>query len=417
MSKISKFLQKGGVSQEPRKKSALSTFFEEVDEKDQTTQEKVEDTSNDKKKTVGKKVRDKVKQVVTKKRGAKNVNEDNDEAKELTPEKEAIEYMWNEYPSEMDVLEKIYIALRTHLFWGRKEDKEENEGAKNLLDYLGLEEKNLTQIFMAIFGKNKNADQEFEVRNALTEDTVKNMGDFILRKMLGFPKGSGLVVMKEEINKLKNNLILPELMDMSIPMRDMIGDIYEEILEEEGAGKKLTLHEQIEIARKHGALKKQPTNPFDEEKVTQTIKKWHNDGRDLDEEEAQTESVPQPTQPSQPQATTAPAPQPTAPPKPQPKATEKNEQIKLDEAIQRLQGLIEKFRQSNNDPIKLATQVNETEVAQGNLLGFTFFRQKGGSDTPDIKQIIAEHFELEDEKEIDAKVIEIDTEFEEKNIY
>ena len=415
MSKLKQFLNERG-----RKKSALGTFLKgeaEDGPKDEKDLESSEDTTpKEKVKTVGQKARDKVKKIIKNKDPKEDPNE-----KEVSQSNELMEYAWENHKRRMAILEKLYVMIRTHLLWGGGEEDEERYGTKNSIDYLGFDPENLTNIFIAIFGTNTKFDQDFEMKNALFEEGIENMDDFIFRRMFGFSKNADSEAVEEKIEDMAKRMKqMPELMNLDKKTTDRIALIYRDILSEEREGKEVPMRRKIQIALDHGIGRKQPTIRFDEEKIAQMITELHNDGRKLDEEPAQTAAAPQPetpTTPTQSEEVPEPTVSATPPRQPQAKSSEKNEQMRLNEAIQKLQGLIEKFRQSSNDPIDLATQVNQTEVAQGNLLGFTFYREKGGSDTPNIKKIIAEHFELEDEAEVDAKIMEIDAEFEEKNIY
>lgn len=439
MANWKKFLNGEKVGPEARKKSGLSSLIKR--EEKEGVKKKLEPGKKKelepKKKELVEATRNKVKSTQTK---SVNPNEKSDELQETLVSEKAMDYAWETYEGRMEILQRIYLVLRNHILWGEEDDKQEKYGAKNLLEFLGFDTENLVHIFMAVFGENPKLDQDFEIKNILGEN-VKNSDDFIFRKMLGCSEKTELKVAKEKIDKMADRLTLPELLSMNKKTIENIGLIYSEIKERELEGDDLTIGEKIKIAIENGIGKKQPIIHFDEEKVTQMIKDLHSDGRELDENPETKVQAPQAQIRQQITAGTQPVPQPSTQ-KPQVKPAvvlqsvnkpqikpvsapqthtvnrpnQSNEQMET-AVIQRLNNLLKQFQQSNEKAVELATKINETDVAQGNLLGFTFFKEKDKEGSIDIKKLIAEHFDMDDEKEINAKIMEIDTEFQKKNIY
>jgi hypothetical protein len=86
------------------------------------------------------------------------------------------------------------------------------------------------------------------------------------------------------------------------------------------------------------------------------------------------------------------------------------------EAVGRLNGLFKKFKESAEDMTDLALAINKILSGSG-LLGFKLFGLKDKVKASNMVQLLIEHFDLKDSESIVKKIMEIDQEFTEKNIY
>ena len=67
--------------------------------------------------------------------------------------------------------------------------------------------------------------------------------------------------------------------------------------------------------------------------------------------------------------------------------------------------------------MELALSINKTMVASGNLLGHRLYGLREKVKSKNVAQLLVEHFGLKDNESLAKKIIEIDREFSEKNIY
>lgn len=308
-----------------------------------------------------------------------------------------MDYALEKYPRTFKALIMIYYVLGNHL----KHDNPGNE--KNLLDFLGLDENNLINIFIYTFGHfNKNADEAGEIRDLIKKSN--SFEELLFNEIFDLEEDETRKNIKGQINKFaERSELLEDLIGFDGEIRDSIIDSCLAIMDEEEKGVIVSHDRQIEIAKENGIKpkSKQKTLPptiFDKERFEQ-----------ITNEDPEPNPQPEPqesTQPPEPPTTESPT-----PPKINQTEFMMTASKETSDAFHRLRDLLDQLKSSTDNKADSDLTNKISQIEELNMLGISFLRAKFDSSIGNILNLLIEHFKLTTPEELAAKLEEVDAAF------
>lgn len=306
-------------------------------------------------------------------------------------------------------LATLFNLLKVHF-----ESKREFGNEQSLMEYLGFDEKNVTELLTAIFGQlNPDILTDSDIDDLMVdEDGDATFKNTLFHKVLRCNENTTDEQLKVKLDRIS------EIMDsfdeaMHLKNIDRIIMILQEI---KGSEELMSPKHQIAIADGYRFITATETQKFDTEVTESTLDRLRSAtptsiasmlGNETETGEGQQEqSIAE-------------------------QFAAKNQQsseikeLNLDEykdaisedlapMIERLNKLFERFQNEPNQA--LAVKINKTPVGLGNLFGVRLFSLKT-KPAADMLTLITDHFNISNDAALTAKLLEIDSTFSDENIY
>lgn len=302
---------------------------------------------------------------------------------------------------------KEYMGISLMLSLLLQIDLRPETGKNSLSEYMGFDKNFITKYLQAVLGNfgNPELNSADGVLKLLKSKSFK-MALYYDTMKLDDQSSESLI--REESEKFEANMArLRRIKNFSGDMA-VIKKLMEKIELEErkkvgAANKHLQFAEIMELAEEMPEFK-QPLKKKDLTELTAEIDKIiaENAGRAHTVIASATTGSPAP----KPQLSTAPV--------LDLRKFESEASVELSRAIERLGRLYEHCRSLGDDErFTLCSAINETEAARGNMLGIPF----NNATEPNVLQLLVNHFRITSNTDLEAKIMEIDAEFQTKGIF